>query len=117
MSITIITSFDVSTNAIYCFMMWYGFSFDFCLKMFHYVGCFCVVIYLACVAESPVYLLLRYGERDNKEAISILNYISWFNGSDFRIPENSTIEVDQPLDMDDSVAEIAINATRSVVTF
>lgn len=71
------------------------------------------------VAESPVYLLLKYGERENKKAIRSLNYIAAFNGADFRVPEDAIIEVDTPQEKDGedlSIGELILNATKSVAT-
>ena len=54
-----------------------------------------IIVSISCVAylsililnlETPMWLL-HNGK--TKEAIAVLNYMSWFNGSEYRIPEDA----------------------------
>jgi len=51
------------------------------------------ILYLLIVPESPKWLLIKKGSR-SKEAIKVLNYIAWFNGTTYRVPPNTEIEID-----------------------
>ena len=44
------------------------------------------------VPESPKWLLIKKGSK-SKEAIKVLNYIAWLNGSTYRVPPNTEIDV------------------------
>jgi hypothetical protein len=44
------------------------------------------------IPESPRWLLLKKGSK-NLETIGIFNYIAWFNGSKFRVPNDATFDV------------------------
>ena len=43
------------------------------------------------IPESPRWLFINKGNK-SKEAINVLNYIAWFNGSQNRVPENAMFD-------------------------
>ena len=42
------------------------------------------------VPESPRWLLMK--DPNSREGINSLNYIAWFNSSDFRVPTDATLD-------------------------
>ena len=62
------------------------------LRAYFYFGTFLTMIYLIIIPESPKWLFIKEGS-NSKKAIEILNYIAWFNGSDFRVPYNAQFDI------------------------
>jgi len=56
------------------------------------LGAVMFVAYCLVVPESPRWLFQRDGPK-SKEAINVLNYIAWFNGSSKRIPHDSHFDM------------------------
>lgn len=44
------------------------------------------------IPESPRWLFLKKGT-NNKQAIDVLNYIAWFNGSKLRVPKDAVFDI------------------------
>lgn len=59
------------------------------LRGFYYLGMASIGLFIFVVPESPLYLLKR--DPGSKEARSLLNYVAWFNGSNYRISENAQL--------------------------
>ena len=69
-------------------LKFYNRDLDMILRAYFYFGTFLTMIYLIIIPESPKWLFIKEGS-NSKKAIEILNYIAWFNGSDFRVPYNA----------------------------
>ena len=54
------------------------------IQNYNIIGSLFIVIYLMVAPESPYFLITR---NRKEEAIKMLNYIAWFNGTEKRIPE------------------------------
>mmetsp|Transcript_12808 Transcript_12808/g.21674 ORF Transcript_12808/g.21674 Transcript_12808/m.21674 type:complete len:203 (-) Transcript_12808:1054-1662(-) len=88
---TTMNAFDASTL----------FTIGFCLKFvesdvvvvvetMNAIGSLAIILYLLFVPESPRWLMVN---QRSKESIKVLNYIAWFNGSSYRIPEQAQFDV------------------------
>ena len=67
------------------------------------LGIVCSIIYLWIIPESPRWMFLKKGG-NCQEAIKNLNYIAWFNGSSYRIPENAVCDLSDGKMVDGSVS-------------
>lgn len=86
---TVINGFDSSCLLIIATLLkFYNRDLDWILRLYFYFGTFLTIIYLIIIPESPKWLFIKEGS-NSKQAIEILNYIAWFNGSDFRVPYNA----------------------------
>ena len=56
------------------------------------MGTLCIIIYLLFIPESPKWLFEKEGT-SSKKAITILNYIAWFNNSEYRVPFDAKFEI------------------------
>ena len=83
--VTIINGFDSATLLITASLLIYSWNYDFVNQVYFYIGTFSIIIYLLFIPESPKWLLLICGG-SSKKAIKILNYIAWFNNSEYRVP-------------------------------
>lgn len=63
-------------------------------------GCLATVLYLAFIPESPKWIFLMEGP-ESPYGIEVLNYIAWFNGSEYRVPANAHLDLDTDLDLKD----------------
>ena len=89
---TLITAYDSCTMLILCGGMKLGYSFGQMANYTNFLGIFAAVLYLLIVPESPKWLFLTEGE-ESINAIKNLNYIAWFNGSNFRIPDTAIMDI------------------------
>ena len=48
-------------------------------------------LYIALIPESPRYLFMK--DPNSQEGIKVLNYIAWFNGSMYRVPNWVTMDI------------------------
>ena len=60
-------------------------------KFMFYVGVVCITLYLIIVPESPRWLFTHFGQ-NSQEAIGVINYIAWFNGSTRRVPSHAIFD-------------------------
>jgi len=60
------------------------------LEITFYIGAIAVVLFVLFIPESPRYILMK--NPNDKEGIRILNFIAWFNGSKFRVPEDACFD-------------------------
>ena len=90
---TLINAYDCSTLALLSvFFKFVEPDTDRVLNIGYAIGLGASILYLLLVPESPKWLLIKQGPR-SKEAIKVLNYIAWFNGSTYRVPPNTEIDV------------------------
>ena len=73
-------------------LKFYTRDFDLVLRIYFYFGTSLIIFYLIIIPESPKWLFIKEGS-SSKKAIDILNYIAWFNGSDFRVPYNAQFDI------------------------
>lgn len=60
---------------------------------FHFgLGLFALILFAMIIPESPKWLFMKKGT-NCRDAINILNYIAWFNGSPLRVPEDAVFDV------------------------
>ena len=89
---TFITAVDSSTWMVACAAFkYYSHDEDKIFEIHFWVGLAACVIYCFFIPESPRWLFLTKGS-NNKEAIRILNWISWFNGAGLLIPKDATFD-------------------------
>ncbi len=86
--VTILNGFDSATLMIAASLLIYSRNYDFVNQIYFYIGTFCIIIYLLFIPESPKWLLLKE-EGSSIKAINILNYIAWFNNSEYRVPHDA----------------------------
>ena len=90
--VTILNSFDSATLMITASLLVYSRNYDFVNQVYFYFGTLSIIIYLLFIPESPKWLFVKEGA-SSKKAINILNYIAWFNNSEYRIPFNAKFEI------------------------
>lgn len=56
------------------------------------VGSVAIVLYMLIVPESPKWLFFAEGA-SSKKGIDVLNYIAWFNGSQYRVPNCAKLDI------------------------
>ena len=83
--VTIINGFDSATLMITSSLLIFSRNYDFVNQVYFYIGTLSIIIYLLFIPESPKWLFLKCGG-SSKKAIKILNYIAWFNNSEYRVP-------------------------------
>ena len=84
---TAITGLDAGPMLYNCFVIYFiKRDVHTFLEFSHKVSAVATIIYLLIAPESPRWHFLNKGNK-SKEAINTLNYISWFNGSNNRVPE------------------------------
>ena len=86
--VTILNGFDSATLMITASLLIYSRNYDFVNQFYFYIGTLCIIIYLLFIPESPKWLFLKEGGSSIK-AINILNYIAWFNNSEYRVPSDA----------------------------
>ena len=86
LSSTIISAVDASTILISCLIYKYYMPVEaFVLELMFYIGSLACFIYILVIPESPRWVFMKQGS-NSQEGIAILNYIAWFNGSEFIVP-------------------------------
>jgi len=81
----IVNSFDSFSIVISCLViLFYKNDLDLVLQGAWYLGVFTSILYLIVVPESPRWLFM--GDSNSQEGIAAVNFIAWFNGSEFRVP-------------------------------
>ena len=60
------------------------------LKFMYFVGLAAAVLFLLLIPESPRWLFMQ--DASSQEGIKALNFIAWFNGSKFRVPEDAIMD-------------------------
>lgn len=104
---TVITFFDSSTVASVAWFLYVNNDMIAYLRCFYYVGLGAFGLYLLFVPESPRWLLMK--DPHSKEAIKILNYIAWFNGSKLRVPEDAILDqVGQVIEEDNQINKTTV---------
>jgi high-affinity Fe2+/Pb2+ permease len=90
-SLTFISMFDTAQIGVCCFYLLYiDTNLIKYLKGMFCIGTVAFVLFLVLIPESPRYLFMK--NPMSKEAIRVLNYIAWFNGSSKRVPEDSIMD-------------------------
>lgn len=90
---TLINFYDcASTLILALFFKFIDPDVDKILHILYIIGWVASILYLIIIPESPKWLIIREGPR-SKQAIKILNYIAWFNGSTYRVPSNTKIDL------------------------
>jgi hypothetical protein len=88
-ALTMISAHDSCTLLLACSLMkFYKPDIKLAFYLHFTLGLVAFVLFYFCIPESPKWLFLKKGS-SNKKAISVLNYIAWFNGSDMRVPDNA----------------------------
>lgn len=89
-SITVIAAFDSGSIGLACFLLLFlNNNADYILKIFFTLSTVSSVIYFLAIPESPKFL---FAKKRDKEGIAVLNYIAWFNRSEFRVPEDAIFD-------------------------
>lgn len=60
------------------------------LRIVWYIAMVASVLYMILIPESPRWQFMQ--DCNSKEGIKNMNYIAWFNGSKFRVPEDATMD-------------------------
>ena len=88
---TIIMTFNSGSMVVSCFLLqYYVKSIQSILVTAYFMGLVATCLYTLFVPESPRWLFMN--NSNSKEGIEILNYIAWFNGSNFRVPADATMD-------------------------
>ena len=58
----------------------------------YYLTTVAIIMLILIIPESPFWLFSTKGS-NNQQAIKILNYIAWFNGSKNRVPEDALFDL------------------------
>ena len=91
-SLTLLTLLDTFTIGGTCLLIKYvDRDVNNLLEVYFKVGCVCSILFAVLIPESPKWMLMK--EPNSKEAIKTLNYISWFNGSKNRVPDNASLDI------------------------
>ena len=91
MAVTLMQFFDTSSIVISCFFFLYvdNYSNHF-LMYIHILGVTASILFMLFIPESPRHLFMK--DPKSKEGIKVLNYIAWFNGSKFRVPDDAEMD-------------------------
>jgi len=85
---TFINGIDASTPMFAClYFMYVDNNVESLLQTWYYIGCIIIVLYVVFIPESPRWQFMK--DSKSKDAIRNLNYIAWFNGSKYRVPNNA----------------------------
>lgn len=87
-SLSVVTAFDSATLGWICIAIELGATFNQCIIGFWVLGVIGITMLLTLVPEAPVFYFLKEGP-NSKNGIDSLNYIAWFNGSKYRIPDTA----------------------------
>lgn len=91
MAITVFSLFDACLMATYCgVLMHLQPDVIFMMKVHYTIGATACLLFFIAIPESPRYLFMK--DPQSLQAIKILNYISWFNGCEKRIPETAMMD-------------------------
>ena len=103
---TAINFLDLATVLSCCTLMFFGIrDMDLIIKGFYFIQALCCLLYFLIIPESPRWLFMQ--NSNSREGIIALNYISWFNGSNVRIPEDAIMDkVGQIIDENKTMAEL-----------
>ena len=90
---TLITAFDSGSPLFACiFFKFFRPDEELLLKIHFWFGFAGCIVFLIFIPESPRWLFLSKGA-NSAEAINVLNYIAWFNGSSMIIPQDATFDI------------------------
>lgn len=88
---TMIQAFDAGSIMLACFyLMYVDRDVNLMLQGIYYVGLAATVLYMVLIPDSPRWLLMR--DPNSQEGIKALNFIAWFNGSQYRIPSDAMMD-------------------------
>lgn len=91
MAITIFSLFDACLMATYCsILMHIQPDIIFMMRVHYCIGATAAILFFLFIPESPRFLFMK--DPQSRQAIKNLNYISWFNGCDKRIPETAMMD-------------------------
>lgn len=91
--LTIISAYDACSLLIACSIMKFYKPSENIVMQFHFVsGLIALILFALIIPESPKWLFMKKGT-NCREAINILNYIAWFNGSELKVPEDAVFDV------------------------
>ena len=90
---TIPNSWDVSIfMQMGLFYKYYSRDAQLFLNISFVVGILNSILYILFIPESPKWLFMKKGS-NSQEAIEALNYIAWFNSSNFTVPKDAYFDV------------------------
>jgi MFS family permease len=91
--LTLISAYDACSLLIACCIMKYYKPSEHLVMQLHFgLGLIALILFSLVIPESPKWLFMKFGT-NCQEAINILNYIAWFNGSELRVPEDAIFDV------------------------
>jgi len=86
-----INAFDSGSLMVSCIVFYYwNNNVDDFLRLMYFVGCAAIVLYMLVIPESPRWQFMS--DCRSKEGIDNMNYIAWFNGSEFRVPNDAIMD-------------------------
>jgi len=91
--LTMITAYDSCTLLLACSIMKFYKPSELVVMQFHFgLSVFALLFFALVIPESPKWLFMKKGT-NSQDAINILNYIAWFNGSELRVPQDAIFDV------------------------
>jgi MFS family permease len=91
--LTIISAYDACSLLLACSIMKFYKPSENVVNTFHFgLTVISLLLFSLVIPESPKWLFMKKGT-NSRDAINILNYIAWFNGSELRVPEDAIFDV------------------------